>query len=441
MDTTESSHSQEMKTGSHVTLALIKITEHQAETETHVNLKTDAPFIVANYLLKLYTDLQKKDEWSNRKIKSMRSAIQKFISDPPNPRTGLNIITDREFKIANSVLSLNSERLDDIWQSTYELEPKTSSDRQMKWVAKLLKQHQEEIDDYVDFKTDSPETIDQYLQKFYHDFQNKPKSNSSTLRCIRAALQKYIISPPNPRRDINICDDNEFKLANKAYHFVQKHCVKNAHTKHNILSCEDFGKIKIFLTAPVYENPQNLLYGAWFVLLYFFSKQRGRGLSNLVQNRDNEERYSNGKVKPILSWEKCFFSDLNFQQDEEGAKFVTLEDNFREFPKLVDPLTDCIKLYDKPEYKPNPYQILKTYCDHISSMTTPDTRLLLYPNPHYRTAGDDQWYYTQKPVGRNALSGYMKSFSKLLNLDKSYNNPSVVKFASATSWRERHCEK
>ena len=297
----------------------------------------------------------------------------------------------------------------------YELNHQPASSKgHINWAMNKIKKHQADNNLHVDLKKDDPCVVAQYLRKFYYDLEKSSDGKlypANSLRCMRAAISRYLRNPPHPRNDINILSDKEFISANqmlqtKSKNYARKDYAKRPEKKHAI-SETDIQKIGRFLKENAYENPHNLQLATWFLLCHFFAK-RGR------QN-----------------WIDYTLLDLQFGVDETGERYVTLDESRLRQSKTYQgslragdiDLGNSVRLFDRPEKNLNPYRIIKTYAEKLSINATPDTRLFVYCNKNYEKGVN--WYYPNKPIGKNAIANFMKKMNTQLKLEQDYTNHTV----------------
>ena len=87
----------------------------------------------------------------------------------------------------------------------------------------------------------------------------------------------------------------------------------------------------------------------------------------------------------------------------------------------------CTGKVCNPEYFPcfsdNPKCLVKSFEKYLSKL--PEPRMELWLRPRESFIADDKYWYTEVPVGKNTLSTFMPTISKLGGLSRRYTNHSI----------------
>ena len=254
------------------------------------------------------------------------------------------------------------------------------------------------------------------LSKFYLSTRKQDESHykKTSLLSIRAALDRYLRSPPLNKK-FSICDGIQFNEANKALNPYLKHLAstgKIAGTIHKSPLTAEFIQ-KLFeageLVRADTKIPHALMQTAWFHVSLYFGK-RGRENQSLMRNSmlclavtaSGEEYFELNKEKP-----GAVLSTKNRTGGLDGS-----EDH-----------TDG-KIFSSPGSKRCPVQTIKSYLSHLnpevdSLFQRPKEESLRF-NPH-----KDSVSFEKKVLGHNTLENMLKNMSQRAGIQPYFTNHSL----------------
>lgn len=262
----------------------------------------------------------------------------------------------------------------------------------------------------------SKEELSNCLKKFYLCVRKKDGSyfKASSMKSIRAAIERYLQGPPN-NKPWSIISDPEFKQANVALDAFIKSLRRQGKiggvVHKNPITKEQIEKLfeKQQLGPAASKCPAQLLRTCWFYITFYFGK---RGRENQRQMKTNLlvlRRTPHGKLYFELQRDvpgsvmatKNHQGGLNDEEDESDAKMFEVRESPRCPVKTVsnyishlNPASDV--LFQKPR------------CD--SSKFNPDI--------------DNVWF-CNLPLGVNSLTNMMRAMSMTANINPPLTNHCV----------------
>lgn len=189
-------------------------------------------------------------------------------------------------------------------QTETKLKP-TSSANQEKYHVKKFQDFLLSKDVVVNLDTVSEENLDRYLRWFYHENRKKDGGlySPESLKCIRAALHRYITQTLN--RKVNIIDGDNFMKSNRMLKTMTGLWLKQGGSSNEFIAIEeiDMEKIVSSFDRKTGEAIQNEVI---FSILYFLGS-RGREefrrlkRSDICFSEDSEGRFVYiKKTDPII---------------------------------------------------------------------------------------------------------------------------------------------
>lgn len=250
------------------------------------------------------------------------------------------------------------------------------------------------------------EILARYLRFFYYKLRTKEGElyAPGTLIGIRAAIQRYLVSP-EVNRKIDILKGTNFQRSNATLKAMVGEWLRAGGGKDNsdkfpAIEPKDFEKLNLYFNR---SNPIVLQEEVWFTIVYFLGF-RGREVvrelspSSLQLETDSEGRY---------------YAQINHLYLSKNIKASL---NIKEYENLK-----CARIYEQSDDEENcPIAALKLYLSRL-----PDNCNVLFPLPLKCRKHDKQWYSNKKVVGKNSLGEMMKKISQKANLSRIYTNHCV----------------
>ena len=241
--------------------------------------------------------------------------------------------------------------------------------------------------------------LSKYLQYYYYKLKKNDGGcfSPSTLKGIRAGIQRYLTSPEVNRR-INIMKDKEFDRANGVLRSLVGKWLKSGNKGKQFSGIQptDQSKIMNYFDR---STPVILQQEVWFLIVYHFGL-RGRELlasftKDMFQINSDSDGFKYIEIRcDLLS--KNVKASLS-QKEYENLRSARIYENREEPRKCV---VKCFEMYLEKIPEGNSY---------------------LFPMPR-KSFSNQEWYCDKKNVGKNGLSVMMKNISKDANLSYIYTN-------------------
>lgn len=247
----------------------------------------------------------------------------------------------------------------------------------------------------------SQQELGEILGSFYESARTKDGQlySKSSILCIRAAIQRYLQSPPY-NRHIDIISGACFAQANAAIkesiQMMRKNGMDKA-SRHQPIAPED---LKRLYTSGVFaaDTPTTLQNKVYFDISLHIGKTGRDTLRKLKK------------------------SIIIFEKDHQGNQFATLSCQAQERNQQganIHQEEDIQKIYatGKPSC---PVASLKSYIGHLN----PDCEAFFQRPKTSNFLGKVIWYLAS-PMGVNTISTFMKRISVAANLSHRYTNDCV----------------
>lgn len=253
--------------------------------------------------------------------------------------------------------------------------------------------------------------VNECLQIFYAAVRQKDgkQFKVSSLRSIRAAIDRYLRQPPI-NKPWSIVGDKEFNTANKILNAI---CKKNAKegTVGNVVHKQPINKEQIqhlFETGQLgthdTTDPATLLRTAWFYLTLYFGKRGRENQRKLTKNmlilRTTPQGRRYYELNSSLS-SKNHQGGLNDNTDESDGKMFEVKDSAR-----------C------------PVKTIEKYIQHLN----PELEALFQRSREacakFQPNIDPVWY-CNSPIGQSTLDNMMKTMSKAAEISPHLTNHCV----------------
>ncbi|CAL4099089.1 unnamed protein product, partial [Meganyctiphanes norvegica] len=298
------------------------------------------------------------------------------------------------------------------------LVPKTK--KQTTWGIGIFTAWLQERNKMRDFEHLSPAALDELLSTFYveaRQVSGEPYSKSG-LRCIRAAIQRYLQGEPW-NRTIVITKDHEFFCSNKILCGILKNMSAEGRDKTSHHPVESDDLIKLSESGVIgTDNPKSLQRLVWLSLALHFGHKRGAegwrrmNKSTFVHSFDDEG-------KAILLY-RNYEKQKNHQEDVNVAS--------------CSPET---RVYARPGNRLCP---VKAFNKYLSLLHPELDALWQRPNDKWQPKEDCYWY-SRIPLGEKSLNSMLKKMSIEAGLSKVYTNHCLHVAANISCDKGKKCEK
>lgn len=268
------------------------------------------------------------------------------------------------------------------------------------------------------------------LKLFYTSARQKDGSyyKTTTMRSIRAAIDRFLKSPPN-NKDFTIIGDPTFSEANAVLNAFVKDLRKSgkiAGTVHKRPISRE--QIQLLFSSGELgpadsKDPAQLFRTVWFYLSFFFGKR----------GRENQRQ-----LKPSM---------LILRSTPDGKEFFELN---REIPGsllatknhqggLNDPEDESEgKIFPVPKSNICPVETIKNYLKHLNLSCD---SLFQRPKDHkcQKFDANDMVWYSNMPVGESTLGNLLRVMSKRAGIEPPLTNH-CIRATSVTVLSEAHVE-
>ena len=284
---------------------------------------------------------------------------------------------------------MSQTALDNLEKSVQPQATKQATDYGVKKFKEWLKKRNRQCD----FHSIGKDELNEILRKFYAEVRgNKQQQLSpSTMTSLRAAIHRYISSPPFSR-PINILKDTEFQSANKMFDARCKLYYQQGNPKPQHKSAiEEDDLVKLGRYFSNWDTSALILLEAtWFHLCLYFGRRGREGWASM-----NKETFS-------------------IQTDVNGEKYVTTEVTESTKNNPGGSKQSEQDYSDQRMYGPG-VEILEFYLEKLNGKIN---RLWQYPVKNF-LASNLVWYRSE-PLGKNYLATMMQKISKNAGLSKIY---------------------
>lgn len=266
--------------------------------------------------------------------------------------------------------------------------------------ARTLKAYLKEMDKSVDFEAFTPEELDLTLKRFYVNARtrNGELYRGKSLQSIRYGINRYLQSPPHSKT-FDIIKDARFNDSNNTYKTAMaeiKNEGKGDVQNIQALTKEDIKKL--YESMHLDENtPAGLANKVQFDVRLFFMR---RGLENMA------------------SMTKSTFT---VKTDENGDKYVCKTKD--EMTKNNRTLTHAFTTGPTMPATGGPKCPVTSFEKYIQLLSPNCDRLWVQPKSSF-TDDDDCWF-TNRPLGHNALRDFLPKLSSKAKLSQRYTNHSL----------------
>ena len=235
------------------------------------------------------------------------------------------------------------------------------------------------------------------LRRFYvaARAKNGERYSKSAFKNLRAAIQRYLTSPPI-NRAINIVTDREFKAANEVYDAclveIRRLGLDRSRPKPAVLP----GDVQKLYKNVFFDSPVGLQRRVFFEVGIHFGRRGREGLRELTKN------------------------SFKINIDDEGVEYVEIIVNELEKTKSGLNLKEKEKagaMYSMSDSENCPVMHLKKYLSKLNPKL--DT---FYQRPRANWSAQDEVWYENAPLGKNKLGEMMKVMSAEGSLSQTYTN-------------------
>ena len=273
--------------------------------------------------------------------------------------------------------------------------------KQNKMAAEILRNYLVEKDKNPDFESYSDTELGSVLCTFYLDARTKKGDmyKTSSLENIRHSLNRYLKAPP-VCRDIDIITDEQFKKSNESYKTALrelKQMGKGSTTHHPHISKTDLARMYMSVhLSPT--TPVGLQNRCQMNVRLYFCRRANENMEKMLKSTFRLSHYENGDM-------------YIYKAEDEQSK--NHKENDRDLITGHMP-ADNINTDNCP---------VRTFLKYISKLNPRSERLWQHPKDQYNE--DDQIWYQNRPMGRDALSKFMQKMSSACKLSQMYTNHSV----------------
>lgn len=277
-----------------------------------------------------------------------------------------------------------------------------------------------------------PQELNKCLQTFYVSARKRDGSfyNKQSLTAIRAALDRYLRSPPI-NKPFSIVGDSQFTEANKTLN----NFLKTLHKKGDIAPTVHKQPLtkehvdKLYAAGELVEfdsvNPGKLQQTAWFFISLFLGK-RGRENQHMMkknmlvlrQSANGESFLEISRERGAVLATKNHQGGLDDKDDESNGKIFEISGSKR-----------C------------PVKVITEYLSHLSPQSSNLFQKPRNPCKSFNPASDSVWYCSS-PLGHNTIENMLRGMTTRAGIQPHLTNHSIrattVTVLSAANYESRH---
>ena len=255
----------------------------------------------------------------------------------------------------------------------------------------------------VDFKTITPNELNEILRKFYAEVKSEKGTmlTPSSMTGIRAAIMRTILSPPYSR-NMNIISDREFATANdmfsaKAKLYYKTHNKKPTHKAY--IEQSDMTLLGQYF-ANALADPVKLQEFNWFNICFQFGRRGREG------------------------WRELKKDHFQINTDTKGHRYLTiiLTESTKNNPGGHNQSSQDYSDVRMYEISSNPMDPVAAFEFYLEKLHPENPNLFAKAK---KTFMKDEVWYTKEVIGKNTLANIMKEISRKAGLSKSYTNHCV----------------
>ena len=257
----------------------------------------------------------------------------------------------------------------------------------------------EETKQSVHFEDKSPDALAALLRRFYGEARSQEgkRYSHSTMRGLRASINRYLRSPPHNRK-VDIVHDREYIQANQVFdgYIVENKKEGLDKTKHKS-PIDDADWKKLHGSDYTKGDTPETLQNSFFLNMMTHFGRRGReGLRRL-------------KKQSFL-----------LKRDPTGRKYVEescneLTKNHQTSTEKDETITDRL-MWEQPG---DPRCPIATFEEYIRRLDPNTDTLFTYPLSEWK---ESEIWFSSKPLGENKLGSKMKQLSEKAGLSEVYTN-------------------